>query len=105
MKDHSISVDQARYNTFIVAKYLDTVTFKVSKKFYKTILRTGMIFTKEYGYTNDEQVEKLTRELNIYYRACIVSLIDILSTRVGLRFAVHKLAKFQQTLVKYTLKD
>ena len=33
MKDHSISVDQARYATSIVEKYLDTATFKASKKF------------------------------------------------------------------------
>ena len=29
MKDHSISVDQARYATSIVADYLDTATVKV----------------------------------------------------------------------------
>ena len=40
------------------------------------------------------QIEKLTREYNINYRACIGSLIYLLSTRVGLSFAVHKLAKF-----------
>ena len=33
MKDHSISVDQARYVTSIVAKYLDTVIVRVSKTF------------------------------------------------------------------------
>ena len=33
LKDHSISVDQARYDTSIVAKYLDTATVKVSNKF------------------------------------------------------------------------
>ena len=32
LKDHSISVDQARYATSIVAKYLDAATVKVSKK-------------------------------------------------------------------------
>ena len=36
MKDHSISVYQARYATSIVAKYLDTATFKASTKFYNT---------------------------------------------------------------------
>ena len=45
MKDHYISVDQARYATSIVAKYLDTDTVKVSNKFYKTTLPAGMIFT------------------------------------------------------------
>ena len=33
LKDSSISVDQARYATSVVAKYLDTATVKVSTKF------------------------------------------------------------------------
>ena len=53
-----------------------------------------MIFTKEYVSTSDEQVENLTREYNIHYRACIWSLIYLLSTRVDLSFALHKLTKF-----------
>ena len=87
---------QARYSTSIVAKYLDTATVKVSTKFYKTTLPADMIFTKEDVSTSDEQVEKLTREYNIHYRSCIVSLIYILSTIVDLIFAVHKLAKFSE---------
>ena len=46
MKDHSISVDQSRYATSIVAKYLDTATVKVSKRFYKTTFPADMIFIK-----------------------------------------------------------
>ena len=61
MKDHPISVDQARYATSIVMKYLDTATVKVSTNFYKTTLPADMIFTKQDVYTSDEQVEKLTR--------------------------------------------
>ena len=53
-----------------------------------------MISTKEDVFTSDEQVEKLTREYSIHYRACIGSLIYLLSTRVDLSFAVHKLARF-----------
>ena len=90
LKDHSISVDQARYATSIVAKYLDTATVKVSNKFYKTTLPDDMIFTKEDVSTSDEQIEKLTIEYNIHYRACIGSLIYLLSTRVDLSFSVHK---------------
>ena len=82
MKDHSISVDQAIYSTYAVSKYLDTAKIKASKKFYKTTLPSDMIFTKEDVSTSDEQVEKLTREFNIHYRACIGSLIYLLSTRV-----------------------
>ena len=55
-----------------------------------------MIFTKEYVSTSDEQVEKLTREYNIHYISCIVSLIYLLSTRVELGFAMQKLAKFSE---------
>ena len=47
MKYHSISVDQARYFTSVVEKYLDTSTFKASTKFYKTKLPSDMIFTKD----------------------------------------------------------
>ena len=94
LKDHSISMDQARYATSIVAKYLDTATVKVSNKFYKTTFPSDMIFTNEDVSTSDEQVESLTREYNIHCRACIGSLIYLLSTRVDLSFAVHNLARF-----------
>ena len=67
---------------------------KSSNSFYKTLLPSDMIFTKEDVSTSDEQVERLTREYNIHYRACIGSLLYLLSTRVDLSFAVHKLAKF-----------
>ena len=100
MKDHSISVDQARYATSIVEKYLDTATVKTSKKFYKTNLPSAIIFTEADESTSDENIKKLTREFNIHYRACIGSLIYLLSTRVDLSFAVHKLEMcFQQTPV------
>ena len=46
LKDHSISVDQYRYATSIVAKYSETATVKVSTKFYKTTLTADIIFTK-----------------------------------------------------------
>ena len=94
MRDHSISVYQAIYATSMIEKYLNTATVKKSTKFYKTNFTSDMIPTKADASTSDEKVEKLTREFNIHYRACIVSLIYLLSTRVDLRFAVQKLAKF-----------
>ena len=60
MKDHSIYVYQARYTTFIVAKYLDTATVKKSTNLYKTNFPSDMIFTKYDESISDEQVEKLT---------------------------------------------
>ena len=52
-----------------------------------------MIFTKEDASTSDKQVEALSRDYNIQYRACVGSLIFILSTKVDLCFAVHKMGK------------
>ena len=94
LKDDSISMDQARYATSIAEKYLDTATVKSSTKFHKTTFPADMIFTEEDVSFSNEQVEKLTREYNIHYRAYIGSLIYLLSTRVELSFVVHKLAKF-----------
>ena len=66
IKDHSISVYQARYSSSILANYQDTIRFKTSKKFYKNTFPSDMIFTK-YGVSTDgEQVEMLTREFNIH---------------------------------------
>ena len=65
-----------------------------STKFYKTTLPSDTIFTKDDTSTSDEQVDKLTREFNIHYRACIGSLIYLFPTRVELIFSVCKLAKF-----------
>ena len=49
LEDHSISVDPARYSTSVVAKYLDTATFKKGTNFYKSTLPSDMIFTKDYA--------------------------------------------------------
>ena len=81
MKDHYISVDQDIYATSIVSKYFDTATVKKSKRFYRTTFPSDTIFTKADASTSDYQVEKLTKEFNISYRACIGSLIYLLPTR------------------------
>ena len=93
MKDHSISVDQDRYATSIITKYLNTAIFKASTKFYK--LRYHLIcYSQKDTSISDEQVEKFTTEFIIHYRACIGSLIYILSTRVDFSITVHNLAMF-----------
>ena len=65
MNDHSISLYQYRYATYIVAKYMDTSAVNKSKRFYKTTFPSDKIFTKYDVSTSDEQVEKLTRQFNI----------------------------------------
>ena len=53
IKDTSISVDQTRYDTSIVAKYVDKETVKASTKFYNTKLPSDMILTKYDTSTSD----------------------------------------------------
>ena len=66
MKYHSISVDQARYATSIVEKYLGTATVKWSKNIYNTNLPSDMIINKADTSTSDKQVEKFARKINIH---------------------------------------
>ena len=94
LKNNSIPVHQNIYDISIVAKYLDTITIKEILKFHDTTLTHYMIFTKENYSTIYEQVEVLSREFNIHYRACVGSLIYILSKRVYLCFSVQRLVKF-----------
>ena len=54
MKYHSISVDQARYATSIVERYLDNSTVKAGTNFYNTTFPSDMIFTKDDTSTSDE---------------------------------------------------
>ena len=49
---HSISVDQARYATSVVDKYLDTAKFNTSTIFNKTTFPYDMIFVKDDVSTN-----------------------------------------------------
>ena len=100
MRDHSISLHQARYATSIVAKYLNTATVKSSKTFYETTLPSDMIFNKPDTTNSDEQVEKFTRKLNIHYRASIGLFIYLFPTRVNLSFAVYNIAKFSAGSIK-----
>ena len=61
MKDDFISVYQYRYDTSIVANYLDTATVKTTTQYYKTTLPYDIIVTKSGASTSDEQVGNLTR--------------------------------------------
>ena len=46
LKDYYISVDQARYDISIVAKYIDTYTVEENSNFTKSALPQDMVFTK-----------------------------------------------------------
>ena len=61
LKDHYMSVYQARYATSVISKYLDTATIKENPKFHKTTLPHDMMFTKGYASTSDKNVKVLPR--------------------------------------------
>ena len=67
-KYHYISLDQDRYVTSTVIKYLGTATTIENSKFNDTTLPHDMIFTKEDGSTSDEHVEVLSGEYKIHHR-------------------------------------
>ena len=67
IKDHSNSVDQTRYATAFVSKYLETATIKENSKYHKITLPHDMVFTKKYASTSDEQVETLSIQCNLQY--------------------------------------
>ena len=67
MKDRYISVDKARYDTSIVAKYLDTITVNISTKFHEIILPYDMIFTKVDASTSDEFEEHPDCRCSLWY--------------------------------------
>ena len=46
LRDHYISVNQSRYATSVVVKYLDTTSIIENSKFCKTTITHDMIFTK-----------------------------------------------------------
>ena len=73
--------------------------------FYNTPLLYYIIFIKADAYTSDDKVEKLTKEINIHYRACIGSLIYLLSTRVDLSLASHKLGRFSSNPGKLNFEE
>ena len=56
------SVNQARYVTSIVAKYLDTATVKKSTKFYNTTLPSDIIFTKADTFNRNKKFDTYNRE-------------------------------------------
>ena len=53
LMDHYISMYQAKYDTSVVAKYLDNSKIKENSKFHNTTLHHDIIFTKEDASTSN----------------------------------------------------
>ena len=63
-----------------------------------------MILSKADSYVSDEQLEVLSREYIIHYRACMGSLIYLSYKRLYLFFAVHNLECFSSNHGKLQVK-
>ena len=105
IKDPSISVDQYRYDTSVVANNLDTATIKENSKFHKTSLPRYMKFTKEDSSKSYEQVGVLSIQYNINYKSCLVSIIYIFLKEFIYVLHYTSWKSFHQTLVKYNLRS
>ena len=66
----------------LICLVMDVVGVSMYPQFFVEALPHDMIFTKEDASTSDEQVGVFYREYKVHYRACVGSLIYILSTRV-----------------------
>ena len=64
MNDHSISVDQARYETSIVAKYLETATVEVSYLAWSTEMEWSFIYEILVGINKFANTRKVTWNLS-----------------------------------------
>ena len=58
LKDYSVSVEQARYATSVVTKYVDTSLVKTIARFYNITLPSDITLTKDDVSTSDEHVEE-----------------------------------------------
>ena len=67
IRDHSISVDQEMYATYVLENYLETDTIKENSKFHRNTVPHNMIFIKKYDSTRNEKAEILYRAYNIQY--------------------------------------
>ena len=85
MKGRSIFVDQARYATFIVAKYLDTATVNASTKFYNTTFPPDMILTKYDTSTSTRYIFEFNTSLPSHRHRILSVVVKILLILNGIK--------------------
>ena len=90
----NITVDQSRYCTSVVKRYLEKAGCKNVTRFHNTPLPSDFVPTADDNSKDDETAAKLQEEYNIDFASCIGSLIYLALTRTDIIYAVNKLAKF-----------
>ena len=89
-----ITVDQSRYCTSLVKRYLDKAGCKNITRVHVTPLPLDFIPTIDDLSTDEATSLKLQEEYNLDYASCIGALIYLALTRTDIIFSVNKLAKF-----------
>jgi hypothetical protein len=90
----SIELDQSRYCTAIVKKYLDVAGAPKVDRAHSTPLPLDFILTSNDCSTDEAAAKALEREYNIDFASCVGSLIYLGMTRCDVVHTVNKLAKF-----------
>jgi hypothetical protein len=98
--DFSIVLDQSRYASLTLQKYLtgtcdEMVTRKMKAK-YGTPIPVGTEFTKKDCSTTYCDVMQLQDEFGFEYAAAIGSLIYLMNTYIRLNYGIRKLARYMQ---------
>ncbi len=96
LSDFDIELDQSRYCSGIVKKYLESAGAPKITRHHETPLALDFIPTADDCSETEEEAKTLSVSYNIDYASCIGSLIYLAMMRGDIVYAVNKLAKYSR---------
>jgi hypothetical protein len=96
LASYDIILDQTRYCSSIIKKYLDSVGCKNVSRKHTIPLPCDFVPTSEDCSETEEKAAILMDEYKLDYASCIGSLIYLSQTRPDIIFAVNKLARYMR---------
>jgi len=96
LASYDIILDQTRYCSSFIKKYLDSVGCKNVSRKHTIPLPCDFVPTSEDCSETEEKSEILMDEYKLDYASCIGSLIYLSQTRSDIIFAVNKLARYMR---------
>jgi hypothetical protein len=94
LANYDIELDQSRYCTAIVKKYLDVAGAPKVERVHNTPLPLEFVPTSDDCSADEAAAKTLESEYNIDFTSCVGSLIYLGMTRCDIVHAVNKLAKY-----------
>jgi hypothetical protein len=94
LASYDIILDQTRYCSSIIKKYLDSVGCKNVSRKHTIPLPCDFVPTSEDCSETEEKAAILMDEYKLDYASCIGSLIYLSQTQSDIIFAVNKLARY-----------